>query len=282
MPNTEQKKLHELISRHVEKLPPMPNSIDRLLREAANPDRNEENIKAIIKSDPGLCSELLHLAACEVHDRSKAAETLDEAIAQTSLDYLIDLAGTSYLSQTIEQQFSAMERLDEYFRHSREIAATCPILADLIELPKHDRQFYEMAGVLHDMGRLIIGLARNQTGITLMGPDLKQMTTITDYEKNVIGLNHCEVGADICRKWNLSEKLREAVARHHSPILGEDNFSFSGSILFLAHFVAGDDFTGEIIAQIIPESLFERLGLNMELFDQAKQLYREQTNRKYA
>ena len=264
--------LSEEITEHVYKLPPIPENINNLLQEACSEERDREKLKAIIKNDPGLCSELLHQAACLKKDNKQSVDTVDEAVEIANLEYLIDLVGASFLTETISKEFSSMHHLDEYFQHSREVAATCPVLADVLGLSEHDIQFYETAGILHDIGRLIISLAADQTGARLMGTDPRKMTTMTQKEDRVLGLNHCEVGKLVCRKWNLSYKLFEAVERHHTPLIDHD-FSFSGSLIFLSHFVAGSDFTGQIIAQIVPPELFDKLGVTPELFDEACRRY---------
>ena len=264
--------LSEKITSQVYKLPPIPENIYNVLQEASREERDEGRLKAIIKNDPGLCSELLHQAACLKNDRSKSIETLDEAIEIADLEYLIDLVGASCLAETISKEFSSMKHLDEYFQHSREIAATCPILADVLGLSEHDIQFYEMAGILHDIGRLIIRLASDQKGARLMGTSPEKMATVTQEEDKVSGLNHCEVGKQVCHKWDFSENLFQAVERHHTPLIDND-FSFSGSLLFVSHFISGSDFTGEIITQIFPPELFDNLNLTPELFDEACRRY---------
>lgn len=264
----EKEELTRRISAHVTKLPPIPQNVDRLLQEATRPNRNDDNLTSIIKSDPGLCSELLHLATCCASGQ-KPPETVDEAIEQVDLTHLVDLVGASYVNNMIQREYRDVQRLDDYFAHSREIAATCPILAETLGLSPRQQYFFETVGVLHDIGRLVMRLATSDTTIQLMGTPPTEMADITDREKAVLGLNHCEVGEQICRRWRFTPALQEAVARHHTPLLDKTDFCFSGALIFLAHFVAGSDFTGDILSQVIPETLFAKMGLTPALFDEA-------------
>jgi HD-like signal output (HDOD) protein len=40
-------------------------------------------------------------------------------------------------------------------------------------------------------------------------------------------LDHCRVGMQLCKKWNFSQLLQQAVLRHHSP-LNDGDFDYLG------------------------------------------------------
>ena len=46
----------------IEKLPPIPENIVKLRQMAANPNANFTIIVPILKEDPGLCADILHIA----------------------------------------------------------------------------------------------------------------------------------------------------------------------------------------------------------------------------
>ena len=254
------------------KLPPLPENIDRLLRTGGETEQDVRQAVLLIADDPGLCAELLHMANCSVA-RTKRIETIEDAVAQMGIGPLIQLIGTSYANESIREEFAVLTHLNEYFAHSREISRTCRILADVAALPTHEREMYNVAGLIHDMGRLIIMIASDKTSAPLMGTSWDQMTTIIHTEQDILGMNHCDIGEDVCEKWNFSPVLQEGVLRHHTPLV-KDDFSYPGALIFLAHFVATSDFTGEILADIVPAGLFVRLGLTVADFDEARKRYR--------
>ena len=263
--------LEKKVTAVVLRLPPMPENIERLLRATPGPGADVKQAAQIVADDPGLCAELLHLAnvCCA---RAASVDTIEEAIARMGIEPLIQLTGASYVNDAIRDEFAALTHLDEYFAHSREISRTCRILADMAGLPMRERQMYSVAGLLHDIGRLIIMIAADRTAAPLMGTSWDEMTTIVQSEQEVLGMNHCDVGREICGKWSFSPIMQEGVLRHHTPLVKGD-FSFPGALIFVAHFVAASDFTGEILARIVPADLFSRLLLSPADIERARDRY---------
>ena len=103
------------------------------------------------------------------------------------------------------------------------------------------------------------------------------MLTITADENKLLGMNHCEVGMRICRKWRLPPFLQKAVLRHHSPLINDD-FSSSGGLIFISHFVGTSDLTGDIIAGMLPPEILTRLNLTASQINKAQRLYRREAN----
>ena len=73
------------------------------------------------------------------------------------------------------------------------------------------------------------------------------MLSIVHEEREILGMDRCIVGEQICKKWSFSSFMQEGILRHHTPLL-DDDFSYLGAIIFLAHFVTNSDFTGEMIS----------------------------------
>ena len=262
-----ERKVAELVYR----LPPMPENIERLCRPFPKTNEDRDEVVQLIAHDPGLCAELLHLAnAC--YATTTRIDTIEGAVASIGVDPLIQLIGASYANRTIRKEFSVLTHLDAYFAHSREISQTTRLLADLAGLPRHEREMYVVAGLIHDMGRLVIMIAADKTSAPLMGTSWDQMATIIHSEQEVLGMNHCDVGMAVCRNWTFAPVLQESVLRHHTPLL-KDDFSYPGALIFLAHFVAASDFTGDIVATMLPPALFGRLGLTLADFNAARERY---------
>lgn len=253
----------------VGKLPPMPGTLDRLLEDL--PSLSPENLERLVLQDPGLCAELLRLAnTCGGTERRVA--TVGEALRAVGPEAFAQYAGISFAHSVIHQDFAGVRHLPQYFAHSREIALTCRALAEIAGLPLATCELYSVAGLIHDIGRLVMLIATDDWGAQLMGTTADQMLAIVRDEERLAGLNHCDIGMQICTQWNFTPLLNEGVLRHHTP-KGKDDFSRPGAMIFLAHFVGSSDFTGEIISRIVPPSLFQELGLAPQALLEARRLY---------
>ena len=89
-----------------------------------------------------------------------------------------------------------------------------------------------------------------------------------------MGMDHCRVGMQLCKKWNFSQLLQQAVLRHHRPLI-DDDFDYLGAIIFTCHFISCSDFTGETLASMLPGELLKRLNLTSGSFIKAQQIYFE-------
>lgn len=267
-----QKDFEDKVSEFIHRLPPMPGNVGEFLNAANVQQMDDEELLAYVKQDPGLCADLLHLANTfsirpEGHD-----DTIEEAVNSVGIRPLIQLIGVWYARDIIAKEFKMLDHLNDYFRHSQEISLACRAMSEILEADEHDCQVAYVAGLIHDMGRLAIILLSDRTTAPLLGTPCALMNTIVDQEQKLLGMDHCRVGMQLCKKWNFSDLLQQAVLRHHSPLI-DNNFDYLGAIIFTAHFVASSGFTGETLASMLPYELLDRLNLTPEGFNKTQQVY---------
>ncbi len=263
------KELARQVAQLIEVLPPMPENICCLMSADIDSPQTYSQVRNLIEQDPGLCTDLLHLASALCRDKT---ETVDDAVRQIGICALVQFIGISFARKTIAREFSAMKHLDDYFEHSRDISLCCGFLADYYDMPAHQKQMYAVAGLIHDIGRLIILVASNKKTVRLIGTTWDKMKSIVNDEKEIMGLDHCEVGMQLCRKWKFSPVLQEVVLRHHTPLINGD-FSFPGGLIFIAHFVSFSDMTGEILSTMLEAGLLSRMHISMANFSKAQQSF---------
>ena len=84
----------------VDRLPPMPENIDYLLRSVNEDFQREKELIELVENDPGLCVDLLYMANTLYRNSKKPIETVEEAIEKIGAVPLIQLIGIWY-SQNI-------------------------------------------------------------------------------------------------------------------------------------------------------------------------------------
>ncbi|MBC8468251.1 MAG: HDOD domain-containing protein [Planctomycetes bacterium] len=267
-----QKDFEDKVTEFIHRLPPMPGNVSELLNATNVQEMDDEELLAYVKQDPGLCADLLHLAntfsiRAEGHD-----DTIEEAVNSVGIKPLIQLIGVWYARNIIAKEFDMLDHLDDYFKHSQEISLACRTMSEILEADEHDCQVAYVAGLIHDMGRLAIILLSNRVTAPLLGTPCAMMNTIVDQEQKLVGMDHCRVGMQLCKKWNFSELLQQAILRHHSPLIDSD-FDYLGAVIFTCHFISCSDFTGETLAAMLPGELLNRLKLTPESFVKTQQIY---------
>ena len=265
------------VAQLVQAMPPIDEDLELLLRQASSGEADRDAVRELIAGYPGLCANLLLLANATCLEGASAAapiQTIDEALDRVGIQPLAELVGTSYAFRTVRSELKNPRQWDEYIQHSRDIARSCSALSAVAGTSGSARGMSDVAGLTHDIGRLVIMMAANDTTASLLRMDPESMLTVVGTETAAYGMDHCHIGQELFRKWGLSPLMQNGILRHHSPLL-HDDFSPSGAIIFVAHFVTMSDFTGSIIAKMLPGELLARMGLTASDLDQARRLATE-------
>ena len=263
------------ITQLVDDLPLFPTDINKLLSSAVKPAEEGKEILRLIESDPKLRGQLLVLARTYFY-RPEDFKNMEDVVQQVGIRPLVQLIGISYAREAIQQEFAALKYLKDYVDHGEDIYIATDILGGICSLPREQRQMHALAGLVHDVGRLAIMVAGSKTGARILGTLWDRMVSVIHEEKSELGMDHCDVGAKICRRWNFSPVIQEAVLRHHSPIMNGD-FSFAGALIFLSHFVSASDPSGEILASLLASRILNRLDMNPVDFERARDEYESRT-----
>jgi len=269
------RELSRKITQVVDKLPLFPRDIDRLLAAAVKPSEDNTEILRLIESESELSTELVHLAR-SYYGTAEDIKTVEDAVRCIGIQPLVQLIGVSYARSAIQEEFSALKYLNEYLDHSEDISMGCRILAEISNMPQEEREIYAVAGLIHDIGRLAIMVASNRTSAHVLGTLWDKMASVVHDEKTVLGTNHCDVGMQICRKWNFSPIIQEGVLRHHTPLINSD-FSFPGALIFISHFLSASDPSGDILSTLSAAEIVTNLNLSAANFDRARDIYKSRS-----
>jgi len=266
----------EKVTELVEKLPLFPRDIDRLLATAVKPSEDITEILRLIESDARLSSELLQLARV-YYGTAEEIKTVEDIARLVGVQAMVQLIGISYARTAIDKEFSSLKYLSEYIDHSEEVSVGCRILAEICGMAQDEREIYAVAGLIHDIGRLAIMVASNRTSAHVLGTLWDKMASVVHDEKASLGTNHCDVGAQICRKWNFSPIVQEGILRHHTPLVDND-FSTPGAIIFVSHFLSASDPSGDILSTLSAAEIVGKLKISGADFEKARGIYRARTH----
>jgi signal transduction histidine kinase/response regulator RpfG family c-di-GMP phosphodiesterase len=172
------------------------------------------------------------------------------------------------LRHTVEQLFPAKEgnRLDRqsFWRHAFAAAQLAERLARQID-SRFVNEAYG-AGLLHDVGKLILDLAVPDGYSKALEVARSQALYTLDAERRELGVDHTLAGKWVAEYWGLPHPFSAAIWLHHHPIHALDELLYPGElvgIVALASLLARSLLTGLEHEQILDSAEDLRKGLNL-------------------
>jgi putative nucleotidyltransferase with HDIG domain len=196
----------------IDRLPSLPRVYSTLIRTLSEPDATAADIVRILKQDIAICAKLLQLVNSSFFQLARRITTIEYAVIYLGFNMVKSLVLSVELFQAATFKPGGFS-VDLLQRHS---LVTANLAARLIG-PKEKSEDAFMAGLLHDIGKLVIAqeypehLERIRTA---MRTDARPEFIL---EQELAGVSHAEIGAYLLGLWGLPDSIVQAVAHHHMP-----------------------------------------------------------------
>ncbi|MEW5723510.1 MAG: HDOD domain-containing protein [Thermodesulfobacteriota bacterium] len=248
-----------LLQEEVE-LSSFPDIYHRILEVLENPMSSAVQLAAVVDKDTSLSAKLLKLVNSAFFGFVSKVDTIHRAIALVGTDELTTLA----LGLSVVHYFRDIPRelmdMRVFWRHSVSCGVFAKTLAGLKGLEARERFF--VAGLLHDLGRLIMFKKLPRAATRAMIRAHTEPMSLAEAEREVIGYDHAAVGGLLLQKWKIPPALSQMVRFHHGPEKAENQVE--ASIVHLADVMALVHGFGQVSLERVPppsERAWEILGL---------------------
>lgn len=204
--------------KNVEKLPTLSGVSMRIIEVANNPKSAADDLSRIIMADQSLAAKVLRMVNSAYYGIRNKVGSVKQAIVILGFNTIKSLA----LSTAIMDKFSTTGSIgnfsrSEFWKHSLAVGTTNKIISKRIVKTRDLEENYFMAGLLHDIGKVILDQYYNDDFIKVLNH--QEMTGLSFYkaEMEVLGLTHAEIGGMLASHWQLPEELIAAIRFHHTP-----------------------------------------------------------------
>ena len=256
------------IDRLVSAVPSSLGSCGPVLREIEaelrSPQCSLGTVGEAIEKDPDLTSRLLRLGNSPFFGYTSRLTTVAEAISLIGIQRVQDLLTAS----SIIERFSGVEEehvnMQSFWRHSLACGIAARVVAMELRLPKPDKYF--VAGLLHDVGRLVLLSQSPEAAQQVFALYKRERMLLREAEMKVLGFDHQQVGGALLRHWKYPVVLIGAVASHHHPTLAEVGRQEAAIVHFCDHLVNAMQIgcSGEQYAPPLNMKVWENLHLPLE------------------
>lgn len=247
-------------------LPSVSPALARIIQITNSPDASAEQVAEVVMLDQSLATKVLRIANSAYYSRRVKAETITEAVVTLGFSSIRHLAASASVIDALfpKQMFPGFD-WREMWSHS----VTCAVGTEVIYARMSRMQGAEsafVAGLLHDVGKLIIARALPQRFLQVVDACREYNRPMELEEQALLSTNHAKIGGDLARSWQFPESLIEAILYHHSP---EDSPKYEalaravGAANMLAKRMSRSYLIG-ISNDISLEEITEHVGMSVE------------------
>ncbi|MEC8419781.1 MAG: HDOD domain-containing protein [Verrucomicrobiota bacterium] len=205
-----------------------------LLNLIESEDSFVSQIAEVIKLDPSLTTRVLDLVNSIFFGSTEENRIngIEEASIFLGLNRIRELLSATPIIEEItslDKKTSGNFPWEDFWRHS----IGCAILTrELLSIAEHkvDLEADYVAGLLHNLGILILAITFGDEFSQVFGEKHKSINGLVEKEKYIIGWDHAKIGAYYLWNHHISEEVVEAVNFHNTPHLAKINPKLSAAV----------------------------------------------------
>jgi HD-like signal output (HDOD) protein len=195
-------------------LPSVPRTYEALLQAVADPEVSLLKVAKIIEQDVGISAKVLQLVNSAFFGIAHSMTNIQSAVSYLGINTLKNLVLSVEIFRAFQPQGDlpgfSLEKLQHHAQLTAHIAARLPV-------PKHLADVAVVAGMLHDVGKLILAWKLSEHFGKMLVESQGTHRPVYWVEEAQNGFSHAEIGAYLLGLWGLPYAVVEAVALHHGP-----------------------------------------------------------------
>ena len=210
------RKLHEKLN-SISSLPSPPEIYQKLMSELQKEDVSIRNVADVIKKDVSITAKILQIVNSAFFGMKTHVESPLHAVNLLGIDTVKSLVMTAgvftQFSSTAESGFT----IESIYDKSVTVGTTARHLANSLGMLTKQTEDALMAGMLHDVGKLIMmQYFPEELRKSVLLAEEKEIP-LYEAQKEVFGISDAVLGAYLLSLWGLPQPILEAIALHYTP-----------------------------------------------------------------
>jgi putative nucleotidyltransferase with HDIG domain len=192
----------------------LPHIAIHLNRLIADDSSTMHDFEAIIKMDPTMVLRILRVANSPYFGLRQKVSSISRAIVVIGINNLRNMIVTDSLKNIFkETQTNAAFSRNQLWLHCAAAAICSQMIMERIFGQNGEDAF--LCGILHDIGMIVEDQTAHDLFLKACESRSDQSLSISVYEKEVIGTDHCEIGYLLAKDWQLPAEICEGIQKHH-------------------------------------------------------------------
>ncbi|MBN2289966.1 MAG: HDOD domain-containing protein [Candidatus Glassbacteria bacterium] len=202
----------------IEKMPSLPTTVTKVIELANDINSSPRDLLKVIQLDPVLTAKVLKLINSAFFGMPNKV-SLKQAVVMLGINTIKNLALSTAIIGQMGQSKIKVKNFDQhlFWQHSLCAAIAAKKICRKIEPDPRLADEYFVAGLVHDIGKIVMALALPQWFAATIDHARANELSSVRAETDKMGIDHAEVGSLLAQKWSLSENLVDATHYHHVP-----------------------------------------------------------------
>ncbi|WP_232364062.1 HDOD domain-containing protein [Desulforapulum autotrophicum] len=200
--------------KQIKDLKPIPAVANQLLAVVDNPDSSIEDIANVIQYDLVITASILKTCNSAYFGLKNPVESIKDAVNLLGTDQVIELAviksGVKALSGS-QEGYGLTQ--GEMWKYSVSSAVAAKQVAVKLSLKNKNTLF--TAALIKDIGKIILEKHVSNASQEITHLVETQNVSFLEAEKEILGIDHAELGAMIAKTWKLSPRIVNIIRHHH-------------------------------------------------------------------
>jgi putative nucleotidyltransferase with HDIG domain len=210
MPQT----IQEIIS-DVKPLGSLSSILDELNHLIRDPNTTIHQIEGVLQKDTNLAMKLLKIANSSFYGHATRIDKISQALVMVGMNQVMDLLTGSFVIDHFKGVESKYLDMNRFWQHSIGTGLAAKGISE--QLGNSDIEASFVAGMLHDVGRLILCMNAPEQMAQAFQKTESGSISLMAAENQVFGFNHADVGMALFQQWKFPQNIVEAAGFHHQP-----------------------------------------------------------------
>jgi putative nucleotidyltransferase with HDIG domain len=213
----------DAIRKVIESTPLLSPSASRLLQVNSDPECSLEDVIAIVRFDAALTARVLRVVNSAAFGLVHPVESVERAVSYLGGWMVVTIAIGDCADRVFQKPLEGYEgERGSLWRHDLFSAFSAREITRFARLPIPAETAFT-AGLLHDIGKAVISdFLKGSSGRVLQDISEKKAADYPAAERQLVGVDHAEVGYELARVWGFSDVLQKSIRYHHRPHEAEE------------------------------------------------------------
>jgi HD-like signal output (HDOD) protein len=272
----------------IEDLPTLPAIIMELERMLHNDTVSAAEVGVVIEEDPAIAASVLRVANSVMFYSSASGTivSIRDAIVRLGFREVHQVVSAAAFIRAFGKMARRVDP-QHFWKRSLTTAVAGRVIANAMT---QSVSFFEddayVAGLLHDIGLLLLDQCFAEAYDQVEAAMGSQNASWADTEREVLGLDHGQIGGLLLENWNLPETIVQAVTWHNRPANATPDTQITAEGIQVAEQVAelldAEEVSEECMQTLLGHPFWAKLGIDEAGVTKVLEETRSQSNPVFA